>query len=37
MPEPGKSTERLKLLLSQASKERNQPLMPMLFFIWVHI
>ncbi|MCQ2300417.1 MAG: hypothetical protein MJZ81_09870 [Bacteroidales bacterium] len=32
MPVLGKGTECLKLLLSQASKERNQPLVPMLFF-----
>ena len=32
MPVLGKGTECLKLLLSQASKERNQTLVPMLFF-----
>ena len=34
MPVLGKGTERLKLLLSQASKEMNQPLVPMFFFIF---
>ena len=31
MPELGKGTECLKLLLSQASKDMRQPLVPMLF------
>ena len=31
MPKPGKGTEIVKLLLSQASKDMHEPLVPMLF------
>ena len=31
MPNLGKGTERIKLLLSQASKDMHEPLVPMLF------
>ena len=31
MPKPGKGTECIKLLLSQASKDMHEPLVPMLF------
>ena len=31
MPRPGKGTECIKLLLSQASKDMREPLVPMLF------
>ena len=31
MPKPGKGTECIKLLLSQASKDMYEPLVPMLF------
>ena len=31
MPRPGKGTECIKLLLSQASKDMHEPLIPMFF------
>ncbi len=31
MPKPGKGTECISLLLSQASKDMHEPLVPMLF------
>ena len=31
MPRPGKGTECIKLLLSQASKDMPEPLIPMFF------
>ena len=34
MPDLGKGTEIIKLLLSQTSKDMHEPLVPMLFLPW---
>ena len=36
MPKPGKGTECIKLLLSQASKDMHEPLVPMFFLFLAH-
>ena len=37
MPTLGKGTECIQILLSQASKDMHEPLVPMFFPVFVHI